>query len=60
MAYGSSDQVKFSDAWFASSFTTYVVWASGIAFVLWLLVEKPSANLLASGLGRLGLGGSAA
>jgi len=38
----------------------YVVWASCVALFLWLLVEKPSANLLAAGLARLGLGGSAA
>lgn len=57
IVFGSSDMIKFSNAWFAASFTTYLVWAMGVALVLWLLVEKPSANLLASALAKLGLGG---
>jgi len=58
IAYGASEPVKFSDAWYASAYTTYVVWATCIALVLWLLVEKPSANLLALALSNLGLSSS--
>ena len=54
--YGSTELIRFSTSWFVSSFTTYLVWATSVALVLWLLVEKPTANLLAAGLGRLGLG----
>jgi len=57
MAHGGVELVKFSDGWFASSFTTYLVWACGVALLLWLLVEKPSANLLAAGLAKLGVKG---
>jgi len=60
IAYGSSAQVRFSDAWFASSYTTFLVWATCIALLLWLVIEKPAANLLAATLARLGLGGGAA
>jgi len=60
MSYSSTELIRFSSSWFASSFTTYLVWATSVALVLWLLVEKPAANLLAAGLGRLGFGSSAA
>ena len=59
MSYGSTELIRFSSSWYAASYTTYLVWATCVALFLWLLVEKPSANLLAAGLGRLGLGGAA-
>ena len=60
MSYCSTEPIRFSSSWFASSFTTYLVCATSVALVLWLLVDKPAANLLAAGLGRLGLSSGAA
>ena len=48
MNYGSTELIRFSSSWLASSFTTYLVCATSVALVLWLLVEKPAANLLAA------------
>jgi len=53
ISFGSDELVKFSDGWFAASFTTYLVWACAVALTLWLLVEKPCANLIAIALAQL-------
>jgi peptidoglycan/LPS O-acetylase OafA/YrhL len=55
--YSETRLIAYTDAWFARAFTTNVVWASAVALVLWLLVEKPSANLLALALARTGVPG---
>lgn len=55
--YSTTAPIEFSDIWFAKSFTSFLAWASLLALLLWLLAEKPAANLLALALGRLGLKG---
>jgi len=54
MNYSNISFISFTDAWYAEMFIVYLVWASLVAFVFWLLVEKPIANLLALVLGCLG------
>lgn len=55
--YSETRPLAYSDAWYARAFTTNLVWASVVALVLWLLIEKPSANLLALALARIGVKG---
>jgi len=54
--YSRPERIEFSDAWYAMAFTAYLVWAFGVALVVWMLVEKPTANMLAIVLAKLGLG----
>lgn len=55
--YASQRYVEYSDIWFAVHFTACLMWASALAVVVWLFVEKPAANLVVLSLSRLGLGG---
>jgi len=55
MNYGSIDYIAYTDAWYAQTFTCFLVWASAVGLVLWLFIEKPVANLIALLLGKLGL-----
>jgi len=54
--YASSEYVEYSDTWFASQFTAFLVWASALGVCVYLLVEKPTANLIPLALSALGMG----
>eukprot|EP00966_Prymnesium_polylepis_P049206 1138550-Prymnesium_polylepis.2 len=60
LAYNFSkyDYVQYSDQWLGAFWTVFVVWASIVALIVWLVIEKPCANMLAWALARLGVGGS--
>jgi peptidoglycan/LPS O-acetylase OafA/YrhL len=55
--YSETRLIAYTDAWYARAFTTNLVWSSAVALFLWLLVEKPAANLLALALVRIGVKG---